>query len=796
MKLNKLLFVLLPLALFAACDKTAETAVPAGDGATKLKAGITATFTRTWLDSESGGTALRVYWSDGDRVNVNGQNSAPISVADGQKASDAEFLLRSVIPPYNVIYPAGIVTSDTYVEGAIDITIPTTQDYVPGSFGNGAAILYGYAATDEAPVAMHNLCAGVRVKLWGDSSIVIDDALLNSSTTPVAGRYTLKPEDGTLTLVEGSNDLTLNLGEGVALSPEGTWFYFTLPAGEYADSLMFTFIQKSDRRAMKCKWTPDEALKAGILYSFSDVEYVPGAKDIETPDDWNEFAACVNGGGDMRKWLRNGAAHLGADINTGALTQITGNYTWEFDGQGYTITRSEGEASLFRNMHGTVRNLKTAGSVIGTGVAHGVLVDSLYAGGSIIDCVNEAALTVDAEDGSTAGAFAAVMTGGLISGCINNGAITVNVDCSEDTVDDLVLGGIVGKIDATLAESADALVKNCLNSAALLADPTYTLETHTYGIKHAGIGGIAGWLCGTGHSFSLDNCDNTGSITYSASHVVSRNGLAKYQVSAGGIVGIAGDLNPNLGIFYTNVGENGIDASFSNCDNSGVVHNCGINYSATTETNNMVYTGGIVGSLIGTEAKRARLDSCKNTATLLPYDLTGATASTRALFSQVAGGLIGYGGYVDLDACFSSCTIGNGKRQMYCLAGGIGYAIRTFSVTNSTIWFTGYFNRYSSNNHMASASVAVPLAKFGSSAVSPSPALGKFVIKDSKVGAKLYYYNAPNTGTDDYTSKCTSSTMLNSSSSTIVRGNGFSYDAPYVETGYVITPNTTITTAP
>ena len=795
MRINTFIAVLLSAALPAGCVKTVETPVPEPGGQVSLRAGITAVCTRTWLDSSSGAAVLPVYWSDGDRINVNGQNSAPLELS-GESGQEAEFLLRSVIPPYNVIYPAEIVSSDTYVDGAIDITIPSSQDYVAGSFGNGAAILYGYSEDETSGVSMQNACAAVRVRLWGDASVIIEDALLNSATTPLAGRYTLKPQDGTLTAVEGTNDLALKLGEGVALSPEGTWFYFTLPAGEYSDSLMFTFTQKSDRRAMKCKWTPADTLHAGVLYSFSNVEYVPGAKDIETPDDWNEFAACVNGGGDMRKWLRNGAAHLGADINTGALTQITGNYTWEFDGQGYTITRSEGEASLFRNMHGTIRNLKTAGSLIGTGVSHAVLVDSLYAGGSILDCINDASLTVDAEAGSTAGAFAAVMTGGLISGCTNRGAITVNADCSEGTVEDLVIGGIVGKIDAGHPESSDAVLKDCLNSASLLADPTYTLETHTYGIMHAGIGGIAGWLCGTGHSFRLDNCDNTGNITYSASNIVSKTGLAKYQVSAGGIVGIAGDLNSGYGVFYSNVGDNGIEACLSNCDNSGAVHNCGINYSATGDSHNKVYTGGIAGSLIGAAEKRARLDSCRNTGNLIPYDLTGEDASTRALYSQVAGGLIGYGGNVDLDACFSSCTIGNGKRQMYCLAGAIGLVMRPFSVTNSTIWFTGYFNRYNGSNQTNSATVACPPVKFGAATVSPAPALGQYVITGCAVGAKLYYYNAPSTGTDDYSSKCTSSTMLNSGASTIVRGFNYANEPPYCETGYVVSGNTNLSTAP
>ena len=792
MKLDKPILILLVAVALAACTKTSEQALPEPGRIVSLHAGMESIGTRTWLDSESGAAVLPVYWSHGDRINVNGQNSAPVSIEPGAKVSEAEFLLRSVTPPYNVVYPAEIVTGGAYSGGTIEITVPDTQDYAEGTFAPGTAILYGYSGEDDGTVSLRNLCAAVRVKLWGEESVIIEGAAVNSAKVPIAGRFTIKPEDGSLSAEEGVSNLSLNLGEGVSLSPEGTWFYFTLPAGEYPDSLMFTFTQKSDRRSMKCKWTPAQALGAGVLYSFSNVEFVPGAKDIETPDDWNEFAACVNSGGDMRKWLRNGTAHLAADISAVTLDQIKGAFVWQFDGQGHTITRTSGGQSLFRNIHGTVKNLNLAGSLASSGAVSSVLADTLYAGGAIIGCNNDASLAVEAEASAKAGAFAAVMMGGSIIGCTNRGPISVSVDCSSGTLDDLVLGGIAGQIDASLEDSSDALLKDCINSGTLLADPTYTLPSQTYGIRHSGIGGIAGWLCGNAHSFTIDNCDNTGGLTYNGARIVSKDGLAKFQISAGGIVGIAGDLNFQYGVFPTSgIGDNGLDVTFTNCDNSGEVHNCGVTYSGSTELNNKVYTGGIVGSLIGTPDKWASLASCSNTGTLLPYDITGDAASVRALYSQVAGGLIGYGGYVDIKECTVNCTIGNGKRQMYSLAGVIGLAIRTFSLTNSTVWFTGYFNRYNSNNHTNSASVAVPPLKFGSHEVSPLPSLGQLVIRNCRLGATLYYYNAPNTGTDDYSASCTSSTMLSAGASHIVRGWKWEYTEPYT-----IEDNTSLTSEP
>ena len=157
----------------------------------------------------------------------------------------------------------------------------------------------------------------------------------------------------------------------------------------------------------------------------------------------------------------------------------------------------------------------------------------------------------------------------------------------------------------------------------------------------------------------------------------------------------------------------------------------------------------------------------------------------------MAGGLIGYGGFVSLDHCTVNCTIGNGKRQAYAMAAAIGTALRSISVTDCTIWATMYFVRVS-NNRMNSAAVAVAPVTFGS-ATSPAPVLSGSQIKNTKCGAKVYYtssYPAAD-GTDDYTQVPTSSTTLNSTNS-IVRGNDYST----LSTDFTLEGNSNLTSAP
>ena len=792
MKLDKSITLLLSALLLASCTEEAVQV-------TGLRAGISATLTRTWLDSEGGGTTLQVYWSDGDRINVNGQNSAPLSVSTGGKVSDAEFLLRSVTPPFNVIYPAEIVTGGAYdTEGRINITVPSTQEYRPGSFGNGAAVLYGWSRNADDGVQMNNLFAAVRVLLKGDAATVIDEATLSAGDEALAGVFSLTPKDGTLTPVEGVKQLSLNVGEGVNLATEGTWFYFAIPAKEYPGGLGFTFKQASDRRAMLCSWTPAEALKPGVLYSFSNVDFTPGAKDIESPDDWNEFAATINSGGDMGKWLRDGVVHLGADIEADDLTKVTANLTCEFDGQGHTITRTAATGALFRNIRGKVHDLRIAGTVTSTATTCGALSDSLYAGGVVSNCINDASVTVNAATYTRAGGFFGIVKGGTVSGCVNNGDVTVSADCSEATVLNLQAGGFSGQLDVTGSTGSDILLKDCVNTGAIVADPVCNIDESTYGITLAGIGGIAGWLRGNVHPFTLDNCDNSGTITYSAEHIKPKTGTKAYSVSVGGIVGIAGDINAAYGIYSTSVGDNGLDVTLTGCDNTGTVHNCGITASGGKNTNTKVYTGGIAGSLVGTAEKYAGMSACSNTGTILTYDIFGENAATTApAYCHVAAGLIGYGGYVSIDGCTVNCTIGNGVRQSNAMAGCIGYAMRAFSVTNSTVWFNGLWTRVSGFNLNSGTVAVVPMA-YSSTATSPLPDIKGSVIKNCSAGAKIQYYDASETDTSDRhasLSKSITLTAASTGSPNIVRGRGYN-DGNTIRADISFENNTTLNEAP
>lgn len=779
MKLKYTISVLLVLAVAAGCSRTDIQDGPRRGEQVSLRAALAAIGTRTWLDSEAGGEVLPVYWSDGDRINVNGQNSAPLEIEGEEKVSDAEFLLRSVLPPYNVIYPAAIVSAATYdAEGKIPVTIPSVQEYVSGGFGNGAAILYGYGADEQEAVSLRNLCSAVRVCLKDAESTVIGRAILTSASSPVAGEFTLKPSAGELAAVDGVYSVSLALGEeGVALTEEGTWFYFTLPAGEYTGEIVFEFARFPDRRKMFCTWSVPGTLEPGVLYSFSDVQYVPGAKSIENPEDWNEFALDVNSGADIEeKWIHNGAIELGCDIESDDLDKVTGKFTGTFDGCGHTIRRNAGTGALFRNVRGTVKNLRLEGEINTTYIYCASVADTLYAEGRIENCVNDVAVTLDAASYGIAGGIAAVMTGGVISGCSNTAPVKVSVDCSSQTQYNLQAGGIVGQVYTAVsgAPCSDALIEHCSNSGKITADPIYDRDDDSYGIQYAGIGGIAGWLRGTAHSFTIDDCINTGDIFWSAEHITSTKGMKYFSICVGGIVGIAAHMSS--GYLAQNGGQ---DITISSCVNSGTVYNCGANAASGTNSVRKAFTGGIAGAMSGAEGKYASLSGCTNTGTLLTYDLTGEGTFANPYNNQVAGGLMGYTGYVSVDGCTLNCTIGNGRRASFSVGGVTGMAMRPFTISNSTIWCTAYFTRIFGSNHLNSATYAVVPKTYGNDSLNPQPAIATSYITDTSGGLKLYYYNTSTSSVNDDSERCASaSTILNGDGgSGSVRGYGYNTTA-------------------
>ena len=101
---------------------------------------------------------------------------------------------------------------------------------------------------------------------------------------------------------------------------------------------------------------------------------------------------------------------------------------------------------------------------------------------------------------------------------------------------------------------------------------------------------------------------------------------------------------------------------------------------------------------------------------IFPYDLVDGdqdVISARPAYCAVAGGLIGYGGYLDMSDCTVDCQIGKGKRPMAAWAGMVGFLVRPFRLKDSSVHLHGYFQRVTTFK-MNRAVLAVVPCKSGS----------------------------------------------------------------------------------
>ena len=736
MKIKNMTAFLLAAVAFCSCGREELPEKTENADGVVLHAGLVSAQTKTWLDSEGSkdSPTKKVYWSDGDKINVNGQVSSPVSVTEGEKISEADFHLRSVDGPYNVIYPHDIVLDEIYDEaGCVTISLASSQTYHPTTFASGSAVMYGYSESEN--VTLHNLCAAVRVNLTGAVGVSAASLVSESTDAPICGTFRLCPQTGELVPVEGEVSLSLEFEE-VTLSPEGTDFYFTIPAGDYSAGLSFYFTNASDGRKMQCVWKPEAALEAGRLYSFNEVTYAPEAKDIETAQEWEEFVLALAGEGDLGKFLyKDGAVRLGADIE-GDLSSITSDFTYILDGAGHTLTRTNATKALFSTVSGEVRNLTVAGNL--TLADEGAtLANILAVGGKIANCTNKMTVTFELADHAYVGGIVKTANGGTIEGCVNDGVITVKVDVSAADKNAAV-GGILARVEAA---DADITVKNCKNTSDVILMPNSAADA-SFGMKVCGLGGIVGWVNKV-QSVTLDNCDNEGNVTFSADLIKGENGTAAYSICVGGVLGIGAPQNTS-GYLITPSAENGYAMTFTGCDNIGTVYNGGVVYlSASTstkkQTNKRVFTGGLAGSLLGTEAAYVSLTSCTNTGKVYTYDLTGDTASKEACYSAVSGGLVGFGGYLDMDACTVNCTMGNGKRAVMSYGGVIGCAIMPFELSNSNVFVSGYYQRIGNYQGNRAAVAAVPVL-FGtntSNTMNIAPNVSGSKITNCKIGGNV-----------------------------------------------------------
>ena len=596
---------------------------------------------RTQLGEEVDGL-YPVVWSKGDVVAVHGNASTSIEiVGNGQSAM---FTFATALErPWSVVYPATDVKPAT--EGLQAVTFLATQEYKAGTFCEGAAPMYGYAAVaaeGEEPLAVQlNHLAGVlRLAVKGDATLT--SMKVTAEESKIAGNFDIDCQSGALTAhADASNTVTVTFGEGLTLNAtEATPIYVAVPAGKHG---LFTieFVTES-AGTMVARFNSDyHPVKAGVVKEFGEVSFVANANNEPMGGD-----LVITNEAELLRLAKLGEVNALTNVTSvtiAATIEMSNVATWHpianfpaitFDGgsdKGYEIKGLT--APLFEEVTGaTIKNVKLTN----------------------VDIVEYERLLF--------GAVVCKATDSTLSNCSVAGAIRYNNTTAQgftnnlggsttDSVpDDLCIGGVAGLLTATSLE-------NCTNAA----DITITeFVASTSATSDVAVGGVVATLIGAKDKVeAIANCANTGVIAVNASK-------GKVRPVIGGIVGyvtFANLSNVTNGAEGTTKGSITIKNALGNCTRTGgivgsvrgMTVDTAVNYAPIEYKSLMQYPymGCVVGQVFDQSSFTSVYKNITNYGSLTAPSGKAAVSGTPYL-----GGIIGRqaGSNLSLEKC---CNRGN-----------------------------------------------------------------------------------------------------------------------------------------
>ena len=562
---------------------------------------------RTALGAKTDEGTYPVYWSNGDKVSVNGISSAALAVAEGATGQvQGLFTFNGdLVAPYKASYPA---TAE-----AGKVLFAAKQSYKEGSFSEGAAAMYGESET--MAIEMHH-AAGVLqfpMKAADGASVTLSRVVVTNVNGKLAGLYTAELIEGEIALAAdatATNTIVYDCG-ALELSAEPVKLHIAVPAGEYEELKVSAISTDGQVMNFKVSATGDKAVKPGFVREFNKTNGITfsgneSSFEISDSESLMEFAKlCTEGS------FAYGKAKVTADITFDSAT-----YTWvpvegfvygvEFDGGDFTITGLTD--CLFGKANAYIHNLTLNSTVERAAVeADGV---GLFAGifeGTIANCTAKGSLVVNGSGTSGYNGYGGVV--GEVTGTttfenvVNEATVTVdNVNNTRNGVAG-ILGGTQG--NGSLPECVLTFT-NCHNKA----DITSTANGEK---KRRNMGGIIGYSEGD-HTIAIDGCSNSGNIL---------NETVIEDLHMGGLIG--SNMCPATTI--------------ANSWNTGSV-TCAGNQTAT---GNNYSLGGLVGYQTGSTT----ITKCANGATIAEGVVTKlATPNVITIGNApggvALGGLVGY----------------------------------------------------------------------------------------------------------------------------------------------------------
>ena len=259
--MKKMLFLVISFAtLVVGCQRDA-TSIADGDSVSSLTLSLPET--RTSLD-EKVGEIYPIYWSEGDKISVNGVESFDAEI-DATNPSKAHFsFATSVSYPLNILYPSGT-----------KVVFPAEQSYTEGSFAKGSAPMCGYVAQRGEKAELRHLAGVLRLPVKASKEgLTLQKIVITSTSAKLAGEFSVDCQSGTITPSDsGANSITY-IADVPLSTAEESEFYIAVPAVN-AGNCVVEFIDSASEK-MVAGWSAN-AIKAGVVREFKSITYTPNS---------------------------------------------------------------------------------------------------------------------------------------------------------------------------------------------------------------------------------------------------------------------------------------------------------------------------------------------------------------------------------------------------------------------------------------------------------------------------------------------------------------------------------------
>ena len=235
-----------------------------GDSTTTIT--VSTATTRTYLGAKEGDT-YPIYWSEGDRIVVNG-NVSDEGIINAQNPTSAQFTVNAVLDyPRSIIY-----TRDYSTDNSNCVVFPGEQLYEANSIKSGYAPMYGYVASQNSNIQLKHLAGILRFPIKAEMSGTMLQSITIKSDNgeALSGLFAIDCSNGKISATQNCESEILYLANTALSTEEATIFNIVMPKGEYS-ACTITFTDDKGGK-MVCDWKPSN-VKAGIVREFKTLTY-------------------------------------------------------------------------------------------------------------------------------------------------------------------------------------------------------------------------------------------------------------------------------------------------------------------------------------------------------------------------------------------------------------------------------------------------------------------------------------------------------------------------------------------